>query len=81
MFSIPKRPDSPCFRFHLKGINALIDLAAQLGVNDPTLHFVAVVPTGDRVEFPVPKNGRFLLQIFCIEVREDELYGYANYGI
>ena len=59
---------------HLKGINALIDLAAQLGVNDPTLHFVAVVPEGDRVEFPVPKNGRFVLQMFFIEVTEEELY-------
>ena len=39
----------------LKGINALIDLATQLGVNDLTLHFVAVVPEGDRVEFPVHK--------------------------
>jgi hypothetical protein len=58
----------------LKGINALIDLAAQLGVNDPTLHFVAVVPEGDRVEFPVPKNRKFLLQMFCIEVTENELY-------
>ena len=60
---------------HLKGINALIDLATQLGVNDPTLHFVAVVPEGDRVEFPVPKDRNFLLHMLCIEVTEDELYG------
>ena len=60
----------------LKGINALIDLAAQLGVNDPTLDFVAVVPEGDRVEFPVPKNRRLLSQMFCIEVTENELYDY-----
>ncbi|KAM6490570.1 hypothetical protein JOM56_013913 [Amanita muscaria] len=59
---------------HLKGINALIDLAAQLGVNDPELRFVAVVPEGDRVEFPVPKTRGFLLHMFCIEVTENELY-------
>ena len=58
----------------LKGINELIDLAAQLGVNDPTLDFVAVVPEGDVVELPVPKNRRFLSQMFCIEVTENELY-------
>ena len=57
-----------------KGINALIDLAAQLGVNDPTFRFVAVVPEGDTVEFPVPKNGGFLLDMFCIEVTENQLY-------
>ena len=60
---------------HLKGINALIDLAAQLGVSDPTLHFVAVVPEGDSVEFLVPKNRTFLLQMFCIEVTENKMYG------
>ena len=59
---------------HPKGINELIDLAAQLGVNEPTFRFVAVIPEGDRVEFPVPKNRRFLLQMFCTEVTENDLY-------
>jgi hypothetical protein len=58
----------------LKTIDAPIDLATQLGVNEPTLHFVAVVPEGDRVEFPVPNDRNFLLHMFCIEVTEDELY-------
>jgi hypothetical protein len=58
----------------LKGIKALIDLATQLGVNDPTLHFVAVVPEGNRVEFPVPKDRKFSLHMLCIEVTEGELY-------
>lgn len=71
LFQVTCGPTHPV---HLKGINALIDLAAQLGVNDPKLHFVAVVPEGDRVEFPVPKNGRFVLQMFFIEVTEEELY-------
>ena len=58
----------------LKGINAVIDLATQLGVNNPLVHFVAVVPEGSRVELLVPKNREFLLQMFCIEITESELY-------
>jgi hypothetical protein len=58
----------------LKGINAIINLAAQLGVNNPSVRFVAVVPEGSMVELPVPKNRDFLLQMFCIEVTERELY-------
>jgi hypothetical protein len=58
-----------------KGINALIDLATKLEVNEPMLDFVAVVPEGDRVKFQVPKDRPFLLKMYCVEVTENELYG------
>jgi hypothetical protein len=61
--------------FNPKGINALIDLATKLEVNDPKLEFVAVVPEGDKVEFQMPKVRQFSLKMYYVEVTESELYG------
>jgi len=57
-----------------KGINDLLELAQQLGIANPVIQFIVVVPEGLAVECSVPKHNKFWLDMCCIEVTESQLY-------
>jgi hypothetical protein len=59
-----------------KGIKELLSLAKRLRIPKPTLRFVGVVPEGLVVEFTVPKESGFKvnLEMLSLEATEEELY-------
>ena len=63
----------------LKGIQDLFKIAQWLGVQNPGITFVAVVPEGVQVQFEVLKIRDFEIDMCWLEVTEEELYVIPNF--